>query len=152
MYKAAYIAPTLLPYGVNYGDFVLRVPSALYDAIGAKLGVGDWTYLCLRQRSNAEIVKVIGRVGADGLLILRGIDGTCEQSFTAGAVVEYTDTLAGVLDTYTPPVLVLNAAGAIAVSGYAIHYPLSILADEVIGLDSAHVVLGRKSNAYGCCK
>lgn len=154
MYKSIPIAPTVLAYPFLYGIGLLRVPVALYSVLAAKLAVGDWTYFRISGGGHAEIIKVIGLLSPDILVVRRGIDDTGEHSFLVGAVLEYVDTVAAVLDNYVSPALVLTPLGAITVNGLTVGYPelkFRILgASEVVG-DNSHLVIGRKDNTYGCC-
>lgn len=154
MYKALYIPDTVLAATLEYGSALLRVPVAVYTAAVAKLAPGDWTYLRVSYKSTTEIVKVIGRIAPDTLIVTRHVDGTDESYFPIGAVLGYAPTVAGAVDAYVVPVPTLVAGGAISVVAETIEYP-NLNLDVSLGLQpvgsGASLIIGRNEQAYGCC-
>jgi hypothetical protein len=154
MYKPLYIPDTILASPVEYGSALLRVPVAVYTAVEDKLAVGDWTYLQIKYKNATEIIRVIGRIAPDTLVITRHIDDTDEQYFPAGATLSYTATVSGAMDSYVPPAMALTEDGAIEIANGVVSYPNINLATS-LGLlpvgSGAHLSIARDEAAYGCC-
>lgn len=154
MYKPLPIAATTLIYPFLYGSTWLRVPTALCTYVTAQLALDDWTYFRIRQGEKTEVLKVVGTLAPNVLIVKRALDYTCEYSFLAGAVLEYVDTVAGLLDSYVSPALLLAGLGVIQIDGPRISYPdIKITqkgAGQLVG-GGAKLEVGRIDNLYGCC-
>lgn len=154
MFRPIPIPAVMLSYPLPFGGSQLRVPTGVYNEIQTKLGASNWTYFRITQGRKAEIVKVVGLVAPDTVVVRRAYDSTDEESFAAGAVLDYVDTVAGLLDNYTFTPVVLHALDAIQIVGDIVSYKTITIkglgATEVVG-DSAGLVIGRKENTYGCC-
>ena len=149
MYKSVYVPETVLAYPLLYGSALLKVPVLLYSRLSSILAPGDWTYLRISQSCRTEIVKVVGLIWPDTCVVVRHQDGTDEETFSEGAIVDYTATIAEVLDSYHVDPLQLLGDGAIQVDGTHVTYtPFTIQLEgplQLIGGDS----IGRVEGAYG---
>lgn len=103
---------TELPAPVGAGSLV-RVDLELYAVIYTNLPDHKWTYLEIRADSLVEIVRVVGHIFPDQLILQRGRDGTKPLAFPAGAIVKYVPTAEAIRDTVIPN-LSVAASGIIS--------------------------------------
>lgn len=144
MYKYVFYPITITAANLGRGGKYLRVDLGLYSKIKASLFNDDWTYLQIRFGKQVEILKVVGTMAPNTLVVERAKDGTTQDTFPTGSEIEVVPTVAAVIDSFEESSLYIDTLGGIVYKNGVLFLPNL----NIVGLGG----VGKLNSAIlGCC-